>query len=174
MDEPNKTGDNMNILLIGNICSGKTTASKILEKDLKMKHLCIDDMRKIHCDGTQSGENKAWSEIFKMLEKEDNLIFEFSGTGRNVRTVQRYLPKGTLVYLLEADSIVCLDRHKKRGETGIPFIYNIAVEDSIRWMSAQLFNLTGWDRSRYTIHKIKVDKLTPKQVVQKILDLMKK
>jgi hypothetical protein len=84
----------MNILLIGNICSGKSTVTKEMIKQIGHPTFtyAIDKIRNEIGNGKFSGEFKAWSHFLMKLEDYSdksiytdnrNGIFECSGTGRN-------------------------------------------------------------------------------------------
>jgi len=55
MDEPLK------ILIVGNIGSGKSSLAHALSEATGFPYISIDDCRRVHSDGSASGEALAWS-----------------------------------------------------------------------------------------------------------------
>ncbi|MDD3412532.1 MAG: hypothetical protein PHY47_00875 [Lachnospiraceae bacterium] len=84
------------LLLVGPICSGKTTlANKLIEKKFiknRSNFYSIEQCRYNFGDGQMSGEFFAWANFLQSMEHppvNDNAIYEFSGTGRNVFNVAK-------------------------------------------------------------------------------------
>lgn len=82
------------LMLVGPICAGKTKlAEKLIEKGFvknKSNFYSIEKCRHDFGDGNMSGEFFAWANFLQQIEHpptNDNAIYEFSGTGRNVFNV---------------------------------------------------------------------------------------
>lgn len=112
-----------NLILVGPLVSGKTTiASKLIEKGFckESNFHSIEKSRREHSSGTYSGEMFAWADFLQKVEEpasNDNNIYEFSGTGRNVWNISQAInlakekenSKWLIVYVL-ADEEVLMDR----------------------------------------------------------------
>ena len=79
------------VLLVGPLCSGKTTlAQKLIEKGFlknKSNFYGIEQSRRLIGDGTMAGELDAWGHFLRQVQSppgNDNASYEFSGTGRHV------------------------------------------------------------------------------------------
>jgi hypothetical protein len=81
----------MNILITGNIASGKSSISAaLIARGIvePWRYYSIDELRRRFSDGTFSGEYYAWSLFFRAAQSEMGGLFEFSGVGRNAPVVR--------------------------------------------------------------------------------------
>ena len=142
-----------NVLLVGPLCAGKTKlAEKLIEKKFlkfKSNSYSIETCRRLHGDNSMSGELFAWANFLQQIESppdNDNGIYEFSGTGRQVFNVSWAMktsvfrdPKNQwlVVYCLAPKSVL-LERSKtKVYDAPCPFKMD-NVESSIDFMNIEL------------------------------------
>lgn len=81
----------MNILITGNIASGKSRISEeLIARQIvePWRYYSIDELRRRFSDGTFSGEYYAWSLFFRAAQSESGGLFEFSGVGRNAPVIR--------------------------------------------------------------------------------------
>jgi hypothetical protein len=81
----------MNILITGNIASGKSRISdELVARQIvePWRYYSIDELRRRFSDGTFSGEYYAWSLFFRAAQSETGGLFEFSGVGRNAPVIR--------------------------------------------------------------------------------------
>jgi tRNA uridine 5-carbamoylmethylation protein Kti12 len=175
----------MNILLIGNICSGKSTVTKEMIKQIGHPTFtyAIDKIRNEIGNGKFSGEFKAWSHFLMKLEDYSdksiytdnrNGIFECSGTGRNCWYVQQILETSLVpwhIIYCSAPREVLLKRFEKRGvNVIIPYKLD-GIESSVDYMSEQLrdkYTSNYWKRPQYIIDTTKDISVEVKRVLEKI------
>ena len=173
----------MNILIIGNIASGKSTLAEELSKALSCEIFSIDDMRKEYSDGTFAGEFMAWSKMLEVIQHPEPSgagVYEFSGTGKNtwfVREAMKYSQehhkaKWLTVYCL-CDKPTLLKRLENRTYN-IPIPYNFGnPEASVAWMSNELQKTYGSDYWNSPEVTVRTDKLNPKDCAKAILKKIK-
>lgn len=121
----------MNYLIIGNLCSGKTSLANALCKHVKGPYVALDDMRRMYGNGRFSGEFRAWSEfLFRLEAARDNHIFEFSGTGRNKWFVSKIIrdkiadgKKWEIIECWVPDTEICDERANAKSFDDIPLPY---------------------------------------------------
>ena len=111
------------IHIIGNICAGKTTFSKWLQKQIKDSVLIsIDEYRIKYGDGSKLGEINAWQVLIDDIEiyltENKTVIFESSGTAWRTK----YFPLGLAIYI-NTPLQECRNRIEKRGKTNVPWPY---------------------------------------------------
>jgi GTPase SAR1 family protein len=100
----------MNLLLLGNVGSGKSTLSReLLARGFteQYRYYAIDDLRYRYSDGTFSGEFFAWSLMFRAAQSERSGLFEFSGVGKNAPSfrsvMQESMSQGNLWAVVNCD-----------------------------------------------------------------------
>lgn len=141
------------VLLVGPICSGKSTlAEKLTEKGFinnKSNFYSIEQCRYDFGDGQMSGEMFAWANFLQQIEyppANDNAVYEFSGTGRNVFNVsgaikfaQQQNPenKWVVVYCLAATDVLMARYPNKTYDSPCPYELN-NPESSINYMNGEL------------------------------------
>lgn len=177
----------MNYLIIGNICSGKTTISRELTRSFEsedspnvVNSYSIDELRKEHSDGTFAGEFLAWSHFLRHVQEKSSddffaNIFEFSGTGKNAWFVREAMKismnsgANWRVIYCSCDSDVLKDRSKEK-DYDIPIPYNFGSRDkSIDFMGKQLgerYNTNYWNCPEIVI---RTDKNSPENCVKEII-----
>lgn len=130
----------MNILIVGNICSGKTSIAKELNRiGCVNSVVSIDELRREHSDGTFAGEFKAWHLFLKELQEADgNSMFEFSGTGKNSWFVREIMKKSNWVTIFCSCDRSILRQRIKNRENDVPFPYDLEIEDSIDYIGKEL------------------------------------
>lgn len=158
------------VLLVGPLCSGKSKlAEKLIEKkfiNLKSNYYSIETCRRLHGDGSMSGEYFAWANFLQQIElppDNDNAIYEFSGTGRQVfnvgwsmRSAQMADPTTSwlVVYCL-APKTVLLERSKtKVYNAPCPFKMD-NISSSIDYMNNELKENFGKDNTWNFAPKLK-------------------
>jgi hypothetical protein len=143
----------MNILLIGNICSGKSTVRSEIVRLVNKIGLnqcagyAIDEYRNTYGNGRFSGEFEAWSRFLERAEwysdKKNEMcgVFEFSGTGRNswfMKEISNKSVKPWSIICCCAPKNVLIERYEKRGNrVNIPYDLN-DIESSTKYMSDKL------------------------------------
>lgn len=141
------------VLLIGPICSGKTElAKKLMEKGFvkkKSNYYSIEQNRCAYGNGLMSGEMFAWANFLQQIEQppsNDNAIYEFSGTGRNVFNVSaamRYSKEQNVglewivVYCLAPETTIMERYPKKKYDAPMPYKLDDAIS-SLDFMNGQL------------------------------------
>lgn len=176
----------MNLLIIGNIASGKTS---IAEEFIKQEYLnsndysSIDEWRRDHSDGTFAGEFLAWSKMLATIQgasKDKNAIYEFSGTGKNAWFVREAIKLSKsqsnanwrIIYC-SCDSQVLKERSKTR-KYDVPLPYKFSnIESSIAFIGSELaekYNKNYWDSPEIVVS---TDKNSPQKCVEQILNQIK-
>jgi len=178
----------MNLLIIGNIGSGKTTLSRSLcitnPEYRSDNYHSIDDLRIEFSDGTYAGEFYAWSKMLEYLQGsiDENEIFEFSGTGKNTWFVRELIKESSekfgkewLIVYCNASREVLYERVKNR-KYNIPMPYNFGdPQNTIKYMVDELN--TRYHTSYFYAPEllIETDKFPPaicvKQIANKIEEL---
>lgn len=151
----------MNILIIGNIASGKSALAQAINQKCSLfsgHHNSIDGFRKEISDGTLAGEFRAWAEFLEVIQNPNPVkheTFEFSGTGKNtwfVKEAIRYSKEkhnaAWRVVFCSCDSSILKERAKNR-QYDIPIPYNFGddISKSIKFMSDELskvYNTNFW------------------------------
>ena len=89
-----------NVLIIGNLNTGKTSISKRLAEYLQLECISIDDLRKKYGDGSFSKEYLAWSKFFELIEGDGSIILEFSGAGIHKHGIKESLSRNKNNWLI--------------------------------------------------------------------------
>jgi len=173
----------MNLLIIGNIASGKTTLSKTIcqiADNFSLENcFSIDNLRKEYSDGTYSGEFLAWSKMLEYMQypTKENTIFEFSGTGKNTwfvkqtieQTFDKYKTQWRVIYC-SCDREVLLDRNKNRTYD-VPMPYKFGEPaDTISFMSKELNNKYKYNFWDVEAIAVQTDKLPPVVCAKEVLN----
>lgn len=113
------------IIIIGGVCSGKTTISKLFQ-ELGFKHISIDKFRFIYSNGTIQGENIAYNKFIEYANNyTENCIIECTGLSYRYNELEKHMAH--FIYL-ECETIDSKYRQVDRELEGyplIPFPYQI-------------------------------------------------
>ena len=177
----------MNILFVGPLGGGKTTlANRLVEMGFckESNYHSIEKYRRSVGNGHHSGEFLAWSQLLLAIEspaENDNNIYEFSGTGRNVWNVTEAmnLSKGRgqdwlIVYCLAESSVLESRASKIVYDAPCPFQMD-NINSSIDYMNKELkksfTDINSWNGTRKTI--IRTDIRDIENSVTNILEYIK-
>lgn len=149
------------ILLVGPICAGKTKlAEKLIEKGFikkKSNFYSIEQNRYTFGNNLMSGEMFAWANFLQQIEEpptNDNVIYEFSGTGKNVFNVSsamKYSKESNpeinwlVVYCLAPENIILARYPNKTYDAPMPYKFDNPTT-SLQYMNTDLKK--SYDNSR--------------------------
>lgn len=108
----------MKVLLIGNICSGKSTIGGALAVRLGVPFCGIDDCRLRAGDGSASGEAAAWSMFLRTAESSLPTVLEASGAGPFVQLLRHSIRRSGLsraIIHIDTPIAECRKRVLSRG-----------------------------------------------------------
>lgn len=88
------------IIIIGNVCSGKTTLAKIIQKEFEWNFYSIDSLRNQYSDGTIAGDYCAYEKFLRHLQAEPPCILEFSGASIHKHTIRTAISLYKIPYIL--------------------------------------------------------------------------
>src|SRR5271157_2539160 len=83
------------ILLIGNICAGKTTLGTSLSQLIGVPLVALDDLRRQYGDGSIAGDYLAYYHFLLACASDAQTILEFSGAGPHKHAVRLALQEST-------------------------------------------------------------------------------
>lgn len=107
------------IIVIGGICSGKTTISKLFQ-EIGFKHISIDRFRYRYSDGTIQGEHKAYNEYIKYANNyENHSIIECTGLSYRYSEIEK---RGAHFLYLWCSALTGKFRQVEREVSGYPVI----------------------------------------------------
>lgn len=129
------------ILVVGNICAGKTTLGQVLASQLGITHVGIDDCRRLRGDGSASGEAAAWALFLARAADSQPAILDCSGSGPFIDLLTNSLHRsGQAVAVIWVDTPldVCLLRAAhRRFDTPYPD-FGVPMADVIRQLHDRL------------------------------------
>lgn len=129
------------ILVIGNICAGKTTLGQALAAQLGYTHVGIDDCRRLRGDGSASGEAAAWALFLARAADPLPTILECSGSGPFIDLLRHSLHRaGQAVVVIWVDTPldVCISRAAQRPfDTPYPD-FGVPMSEVIRQLHGRL------------------------------------
>jgi hypothetical protein len=134
----------MNLLIVGNIASGKTSLASALRKSSPehfQKYCSIDNFRKSYSDGTFAGEFNAWAVMLREIQKsgsEADGIFEFSGTGKNAWFVRETINVSKLENNANWRILYCSCEPSTIKERCVGRTYDVPILISLITLKAQL------------------------------------
>ncbi len=133
------------IAIIGNIASGKSTVSKLLSEQLPdYVYLSIDEFRVRFRSSTKRGEANAWQAIMIAVFKNDNIIFESSGTSLHYdEIVSGFKKRGGKVTVIKLEcpiheSMLRRRLQLKNGYVPPPFCYSTNLPTSVSFIHTKL------------------------------------
>ena len=133
---------NCKILVIGNICAGKTTLALDLHHHLGFPLAILDDFRKQYSDGTIAGDYFACAYLLRACSGPGPAILEFSGAGPHAWAVRMALGESDLpciVILVDTPIDTCIARATiKVFDVPFPDEWSVPVEQTIQSLSWQL------------------------------------
>ncbi len=143
-----------NILIIGNISSGKSYL--IDNKLIHLKYFAdyhiikIDNYRKIYGDGTFAGEYLSLSYFFKDIENDNGSIIEFTGAGPNKHAVKQILLDSqypTIVLYLCTELDKCIRQSQNKiWDTPYPWKINpLNIMSSVSEELENDWNVSFWN-----------------------------
>jgi hypothetical protein len=160
------------LLLVGPLCSGKTKlAEKLIELGFlknKSNFYGIEQSRHLLSDGTMAGEFDAWAGFLRQLQSppaNDNAIYEFSGTGRNVFNVGWAMKDAVLdnskvewlvVYCLAGEKTILTRYPSKTYNAPCPYVFD-DVKQSLSYMNSDLAKTYGESKHWNHAPKLKFD-----------------
>lgn len=162
-----------NILVIGNLNSGKTTISKKLERSLNIRSTSIDDLRVKYGDGTFSKEYLSWSKFFEIIEDGDPIILEFSGAGIHKHAVKELLNRSDKQWLIifvsanHDDIIARMDTKKLHT----PYPWKISGFDNLKLIQKELED--DWDKNYWLTTNTRTIKITNTNSIDQTFDELK-
>lgn len=129
----------MKILVIGNICSGKSTLINQIGRGYRI--VKIDDLRKAYGDGSFSKEYYCWSQFLEACEDNSDAILEFTGCGVHIHAIKEALSdKDLKMVFVKSSSSTCQER-AKRKEFDIPYPWKSDIFETIRLLDGELSSL---------------------------------
>jgi adenylate kinase family enzyme len=172
----------MNLLIVGNIASGKSTLAQGLRQKAPehfQKYCSIDNFRKSYSDGTFAGEFNAWAVMLKQIQnasQEGDGIFEFSGTGKNawfVRSTMDYSKQhhnaNWRVIYCSCDPKIIQERCVGR-EYDVPIPYNFNnINSSIDFIGSELAKRANTNYFNSPELFVRTDQLNPEEAVDYVL-----
>jgi|APSaa5957512622_1039677.scaffolds.fasta_scaffold28305_2 shikimate kinase len=147
------------VLIIGNLCAGKTTLGKKMQENIGYDLVEIDECRRQLGDGTVSGEYRTWQNFISRCEDTSGAILEFSGGGPHVYNIAKALENSGLkthIFWLDLPQKTCLQLSKQRTFDS-PYPYPMGnLLELIKHIASQIE--TAWREvwtNRFTTHRIK-------------------
>lgn len=141
------------VLLVGPICSGKTTLAETLTKRGFLKNKSnfygIEQSRRLLSDSTMAGELDAWATFLRQIQSpssNDNCLYEFSGTGRHVYSVSWAMShaqkenskvRWLVVYCLAPIETIKARFPNKKYDAPMPFEMGSPL-NSVQWTNEEL------------------------------------
>ena len=110
---------------IGNICSGKSTVSEIVSKELNINHYSVDKYRVKHNAYLITEEWSAWDELTNAISKQNTALLESSGLSQNLTDIYKLFDK-VVIILFECPKEILIERIVRRNNSNyskIPFCY---------------------------------------------------
>ncbi len=167
--------DELKLLLIGNISSGKTTIGRKIQSRLGYDFVEIDECRRQLGDDTVSGEYRAWNYFISRCEESRGTILEFSGGGPHAHNIAKALENSNLkthILWLDLPAQLCLKDSLQRNFDS-PYLYKLGdLGELIDHIAIQIES--NWEkiwRPRFLSHRIK----NPRNVkIENILTLLER
>lgn len=149
----------------GNICSGKTTISKIISEKRDIDLFSIDEYRIKHNAHLITEEWAAWDELTSDISKKQTAIFESSGLTKNVYNIYNRFDR-VIIILLDCSNEELVRRFNERGKSNykeVPFYLkrnDTSIENIIEGMSDRLTKINP--NIIYNSEKMSVEEILKK------------
>lgn len=172
----------MNILIIGNMASGKTSLAEKLALKHSYEFFSIDEIRKTFSDGTFAGEFLAWHKMLEAIQHpqpDGKGIYEFSGTGKNAWWVAEAINYSRIHHRATWIIVYCLCEKEellkrlkdKVYDAPLPFKFG-TPESQIDFMSKDLSKNFGKGYWHFPEITIRTDQLNLDESVTKIEEVI--
>lgn len=144
---------NVQVVMVGNIGSGKTTVRSALVEHFGWPAVGIDGCRR-HCgDGSPAGELRSWARFVQHAQARGPRILEFSGSGPMTHLVKKAIVESgcdVIVLWVDTPIDVCLSRVSGRA-WDIPYPdFGVPIESVIRdlgeRLATELPSRKGWSK----------------------------
>ncbi len=155
----------MKILIIGNIGSGKTTLGKKIQEITGFKFVQIDDLREKYLRNAVSEEYYCLYQFVKQIEKNKDIILEFTGAGCHKFAIKKVLELSKLKAII----IVCLTRDfstiEKRAESkkfSYEPIFPVDVKEHIHFVDEEIqkdLSEKFWENAGFEVLRYYMDDL---------------
>lgn len=130
------------IVVIGNICSGKSSLVNALRTRYKeLTPLILDDYRRKYGDGSKEGENEAFAQLVAASKAAHLGVAEMTGAGKNYAYYLGELRKAhkrILIVKLEAETKLLMKRLENRENEPVPLPWQLDPFYSIATLSNRL------------------------------------
>lgn len=125
----------MQIFIIGNIASGKSTIAKQLSKIYKIKHFSIDNIRKkVNLASDIYGEYLSWDTLKKIVQTNDSIIIESTGTSKHYESLLSLSKFSKIIIKVDTSVAQCHKNFLKRSKNStrsIPIPYDFDIKKSL-------------------------------------------
>ena len=104
---------------VGNVCSGKSTVSKLIASKHSIGIYSIDEYRIKHNAVLISEEWNAWDDLRTNISKEEIAILESSGISQNVDEIYSLFDK-VVIIMMDCPVNIIMDRISEREKSNYP------------------------------------------------------
>ena len=119
-----------NMLVLGNISSGKSFFINRINSHFNFKVLAIDDLRVKFGDGSFSKEYYCWLKVFESIERRSGIMIEITGAGPHKHAINQAIKqtnKNWLIIYLQCALSEIHNRLKSKN-LDTPYPWKIAPE----------------------------------------------
>ncbi|MEI6821467.1 MAG: hypothetical protein WCL51_06000 [Bacteroidota bacterium] len=118
------------ISFVGNICTGKTTASKMIADYFTCNCYSIDEYRIKYSAFDKIFEAVAWDKMTDSIKNENIAVVESSGLSINIRHIYRLFDKVIVIKLFSSEAVILkrIEERKLNGYVRVPFCYGSQYE----------------------------------------------
>ena len=118
------------ISFVGNICTGKTTVSKMIADYFTCNCYSIDEYRIKYSAFDKIFEAVAWDKMTDSIKNENIAVVESSGLSINIRHIYRLFDKVIVIKLFSPETIILkrIEERKLNGYVSVPFCYDSQYE----------------------------------------------
>ena len=104
---------------VGNVCSGKSTISKLISEEHSINLYSIDEYRIKHNAILISEEWAAWDDLKFNISKENTAILESSGISQNVFEIYTLFDR-VVIIMFDCSVDILFDRINERTKSNYP------------------------------------------------------